>query len=95
MNDESVVECATHGQMRAAYVCQHLLQSRRDGHPRGVNWLWDDERLVNAWCDECDAFLDQHGGEWNEKTEAFAGIKLICQSCFDALKETSQTRDLN
>ncbi|QMU57813.1 MAG: hypothetical protein GKR98_06155 [Boseongicola sp.] len=92
---ERLVECSTHGQTRPAFVCQHLLATLRDKKERGVNWLWDEEKQVNAWCNDCEDFLQSHGEEWNDETEAFAKITLICEGCFNRLKDTNPTRDLN
>ena len=40
----------------------------------------------DAWCDECDKVLDDEG-EWNEKSQAFADIKVICCQCYEAIRE--------
>ncbi len=44
---------------------------------------------LNAWCDACDEVLWKVG-EWNEDTEAFASIKLVCDKCFFKMKELNQ-----
>lgn len=36
----------------------------------------------NAWCDECDNLL-MSVGEWNDETEAFANIMMICENCYE------------
>jgi len=91
---QQLVECATHGQTRASYVCHHLLQSRQDGSMRPVNWVRDEDEHVNAWCDECEEYLQSHGAEWNDKTESFAKIRMICENCFETLKATNPTKEL-
>ncbi|WP_305008998.1 hypothetical protein [Hymenobacter aranciens] len=44
----------------------------------------DDE--LNAWCDACDEVLLRIG-EWNDESEAFAKIKLVCDACYFDMKE--------
>ena len=44
---------------------------------------------LNAWCDACDEVLVE-AGEWNEKSEAFAKIKLVCDRCFFEMKKLNQ-----
>lgn len=95
MSEPSFVECATHGRALAAYVCHHLVGSLRDETTPGVSWLRDSDGNVNAWCDECDENLNRHGGEWNDETEGFAKISLICEGCFDRLTQMNPTKDLN
>jgi hypothetical protein len=55
----------------------------------------DPDGHVNAWCDTCEALLALNGGAWNHEAEAFAGIKLICEDCFDGLKQFCQTREVH
>ncbi len=95
MSVSKTVECAVHGQAPRAYACGHLVSSLNDCVVRGINWVRDGDGHVNAWCDACNDFLDQHGGEWNDQTEAHADIKLICENCFDRLRETNPIRDWN
>lgn len=89
------MECATHGSTKPAYVCQHLIASLDDTATLCINWLRDDDGQVNAWCDGCADFLARHGGVWTEKTEAHAGVTLICEGCFDQLAAGNPTKELN
>ena len=45
----------------------------------------DDEEDFQAWCDDCEKIRIKYDG-WNEKSETFAKIKLICENCFFDLK---------
>ena len=86
MDDESrLVECGTHGTVSPAYVCCHLVKGAV--HALGFNEpeLEPDDPEGQAWCNACEAVLDREG-EWNEVSEAFADIKLICEFCFAALR---------
>ena len=95
MTPGRLVECAQHGATRPSFVCQHLLQSLKTGESCEVNWTRDEDNQVNAWCDQCDDYLLANGNEWNDKTEAFASIKLICEDCFGTLKTTNPTKEFN
>ena len=33
------------------------------------------------------------GGDWNERSEAFAGIKLVCGACYDEIRALQQNDD--
>ncbi|TYZ06210.1 hypothetical protein FY528_18920 [Hymenobacter lutimineralis] len=41
---------------------------------------------LNAWCDACDEVLTRVG-EWNDESEGFAKIKVVCDACFFDMKE--------
>jgi len=83
------VECCDHGLRNRAFVCQHLITSEFPG-------FWESfdsdstkkyvDGELNAWCDECDKILLEQG-EWNDMSEAFAKIKLICDACFFEMKK--------
>lgn len=94
MSQALLVDCGAHSEMRPSCVCQHLLAAVSERIVRGVNWLLDGDGNVNARCDDCEDFLQRHGAEWNDETEAFAKIKLICERCFVTLKETNPTKEL-
>lgn len=81
MSDYTKAECKTHGAQRAAYVCQHLNVPAEEAKGRGFVAVRDDDGCINAWCDRCEAYLVANGNEWNDKTERFANIRLLCESC--------------
>lgn len=39
-----------------------------------------------AWCSACDEVLLKEGGEWNDKSEAFAGVSILCEGCFETIR---------
>ena len=86
------VECARHGSREATYVCQHLVS----GEGTGFHYAHDDEdpdgRWPGAWCDACERVLDAEG-EWNDRSEAFAGIRLLCDGCYQVVRERNWTQD--
>jgi hypothetical protein len=81
MSDYARAECKTHGAMRAAYVCQHINAPVEQTKGIGFNAVRDDQGCINAWCDTCEAYLVANGDEWNDVTEAFASIRLLCENC--------------
>lgn len=80
MSDYTKAECKTHGSQRAAYVCQHL-NAPAEQAKVGFNGVRDEDGCINAWCDACEVFLNANGGEWNDKTERHASIRLLCETC--------------
>jgi hypothetical protein len=87
------VLCGSHGRRRAAFACHHLVSGLTDRAPRGVNWLRDDAGQVNAWCDACDDHLVANGNDWNDVTEGFAQVTLICQECFGQFSTFDTMKD--
>jgi hypothetical protein len=91
-NSQNVVECCTHGERYPAYVCQHLSLHT----PVGFYEPFDSDPTkaykndeLNAWCDACDKVLTEVG-EWNDESEAFAGITMVCDRCFFNMKKLNQ-----
>jgi hypothetical protein len=87
--EQKIVECCTHGDRYPAYVCQHLNLQTPVGFYEplasdpSITYANDE---LNAWCDACDGELTRTG-EWNEESEAFAQIKLVCDACYFDMKE--------
>jgi len=46
-----------------------------------------DERC--AWCADCERVRSQQCG-WNDISEAFAGVTMICDLCFDAARSRNR-----
>lgn len=88
MDEETAyIECREHGKQQAAYVCRHIVQSLGDGKPRGF-WSSEaspDNPRPDSWCSECEEMVNRVG-EWNDESEAFAGVKLLCGACYDRAK---------
>jgi hypothetical protein len=89
---EPLVTCAEHGQRQGAFVCQHLVS----GSGLGFCWAEDpenpDQQCPDAWCDSCNVALDE-AGEWNERTLAMADIKLVCDLCYEQIRERNWRQD--
>lgn len=84
------IECADHGISRPAYVCQHLDLKTPKGFKeafdtsKGMELDEDDD--FQAWCNACEEIRVKYNG-WNEESEEFADIKLICENCYFEMKE--------
>lgn len=91
-NHDSKIACDTHGNSNATFICQHL--ARGDG--LGFNLGYDpdnpDELCPDAWCDKCEEVLDAEG-EWNDKSEAFADIKVMCEHCYEEIRDRNWIQD--
>ena len=89
-NSSNLIQCAEHGDQEATCVCQHIVKTLEDGQPRGFWWANDPGiPRPDAWCSECEAKVQDTGGEWNDENEAFAGVKLMCGACYDKVKEVN------
>jgi hypothetical protein len=81
-----MIECPTHGEAYATYVCRHLasdpLQQWFCDYPSEEN-PWPD-----SWCSVCDQAFQQEG-EWNEKNEQTLDVTLICHCCYEQFKGSS------
>jgi hypothetical protein len=81
------VDCGRHGISQATFVCRHLA-----GGGEGLGFCCADDEgnpRPDAWCDECDTVLQQEG-EWNDRSEAFAGITVLCAGCYDEARRCNQ-----
>jgi hypothetical protein len=65
----------------AAFVCRHVLDSLRTGSRVGCHTPSDSEGDDQGWCDACERVRAREG-EWNDRSEANADIRLICLDCF-------------
>ncbi len=90
---QKTVDCGNHGFKRPAFVCQHLELNSQNGFEeafetfKGMDLDEDDD--FAAWCDECEKKRIECDG-WNDVSEAFAKIKLICEDCYFEMKESNQ-----
>ncbi|NMY43327.1 hypothetical protein HBN76_18590 [Pseudomonas sp. WS 5013] len=93
MSDEELsVECGEHGKSPATFVCQHLPAGENQGFNVGYDPEHPDDAYPDAWCDQCDAVLEQEG-EWNERAEAFADIKMVCAGCYCEIRARNWRQD--
>ncbi len=88
---KKLVECSEHGPQQATYVCQHIVLGLRGDEARGF-WSAADSGnpRPDAWCTACNEFLHEKGGDWNDVTEAFASVTLLCGACYDRAKAMNE-----
>ena len=93
MNEDVLwVDCATHGQRQAAFLCQHLFAGERLGFHYGYDPDKPDDVYPDAWCDACEEVLEAEG-EWTERAMAVAGVKMVCDICYEELRERHWVQD--
>jgi hypothetical protein len=84
------VQCGTHGENLPAYVCSHLLEGLHARDIRSIGFHEAEPDLDDpdscGWCRACEEMRVAENG-WNDRSEGFAGIRLICSRCFDAIRE--------
>ena len=92
---EQRVTCAHHGIRDATYVCQHLAADARSG----FNYADDDPEFPDelwppAWCDACERVFESEG-EWNDRVDAFLRLRLLCDGCYQTVRERNWQQDDN
>ena len=92
MSSSESIDCERHGQRATAYVCQHLVA----GENQGFHWGEDPDNpfspVPDAWCHACEEELLREG-EWNDRNEAFADIKVICSECYVEVRSRNWPHD--
>ena len=78
------VKCDRHGVQEETFVCQHVVQTLRDRHPRGFFWAQPAEKKrPDAWCSACNLRVGASGGDWTGEALKEASVKLLCATCYD------------
>ena len=89
---DKFVECGAHGASKPAFVCCHLAYETDVGwnEPDVYDKAEDDDfyGCINAWCDKCEVKAISTGG-WNDESEYFADIQLVCEECALRFKEAN------
>jgi len=86
------LKCDTHGSSNATFICQHLASGEGLGFNLGYDPDNPDELCSDAWCNKCEEVLDVEG-EWNDKSEAFADIKVMCEHCYEDIRDKNWVQD--
>ena len=81
---EDLVDCHEHGPQPATFVCQHVVTGLEESRPSGFWWADNPANdRPDAWCTSCNDMVARDDGEWNERSEAVAGVRLLCGMCYD------------
>lgn len=93
VSEKDNIKCEIHGNQGYGLVCQHLNSNEEN------NGFWEpfdsefdkeyEDGELNGWCNKCDEVLMKEG-EWNENSESFAQIKLVCKSCYFEIKKKNK-----
>jgi hypothetical protein len=81
-------QCDEHGDQEETFVCSHLAASLKSLEP--VGFFYESLPRGDAWCSACEEVRIAEGGDsgdWNERSEAFAQITLLCGGCYDKVRE--------
>ncbi len=91
-NTARSVNCPDHGHVRPAFVCRHLFEQLLHREFTPIGFLEPDAQSEepNGWCRQCDAVMGRERG-WNDASEEFAGVKLVCSECFARVRAAQQT----
>lgn len=94
-DSEQVVECGTHGRSAPAYVCSHLVEGLRGRDIRSIGFHEGEAQSAEdaegecGWCQACEDVRAAEGG-WNDRSEGYAQITLICSGCFEEIRQLSR-----
>jgi hypothetical protein len=76
------VDCQSHGEIVAAVVCRHMIESSESV---GFVENSSDPNDPQAWCEQCEQmFLAE--GDRTEAFRAFHGMAIVCCECYRVLK---------
>ena len=82
------VHCRVHGEQPETFVCQHIVMSLNATQQVGFWWADDPGNPhPDAWCTTCNEVLKEENGEWNDRSESFADIKLLCGQCYERARQ--------
>jgi hypothetical protein len=82
---DSRMECPTHGLQKPSFICKHLQHGVAIGFHTPDEPLSKEEPFEMAWCSDCEAIRAKEG-EWNDCSESFAGVMVICEACFNKIR---------
>jgi uncharacterized protein DUF6882 len=86
------VDCAEHGAREATFVCQHLVAGKEAGFHHGRDDDDPDALWPDAWCDACEHVRQSEGG-WNDRSEAFAAVRVLCDRCYENARQRNWKQD--
>ena len=82
--DAETIRCERHGERRATFVCQHLVE----GSARGwVTVESGDVERPDAICSKCDAAWRAAGDEFTDEIRDQVRVRVVCALCYDELRE--------
>lgn len=88
--ESGMVDCPEHGSEGPAFVCRHLNLETPVGFVEGYDPDDPETELYQAWCRACDEVLVEEG-DWNDRSEAFAGIRMVCRGCYREMRALNRS----
>jgi hypothetical protein len=83
MDRDETVDCGVHGRQSISFVCTHIAHGLLDGTTPGFVIAPEDDHLLPlGWCDQCEAMVQELGGDWNDEATRRAEFKLLCALCY-------------
>ncbi|MEL7485865.1 MAG: hypothetical protein AAGJ87_01475 [Pseudomonadota bacterium] len=70
------IHCGTHGRQETTFVCRHIIETLKDGEPRGFLWNVADGDF-QAICEACNAMSDEEFAAAEPEN-----INVLCFGCF-------------
>ena len=70
------IKCGTHGEQDKTFVCQHIIETLKDGEPRGFHWNQSDGAF-EAICEACNNLTPEEFA-----ATAQENINTLCFGCF-------------
>ncbi|SDD18971.1 hypothetical protein [Aquimonas voraii] len=82
----NILQCGTHGEREARFVCDHLFRKLRAACPQRLIYFEPahatHEPTPAIWCEGCEAVI-QAEGEINELAHEVACFHAVCDFCFE------------
>ena len=91
------LQCGTHGEREARYVCDHLFTNQQADPPVRMAYFEpaheESEPTPAIWCQACEEVV-QAQGEINDTVDAFAQFRMVCDFCFQKYLDSNQPADV-
>ena len=87
------LECGTHGEREARFVCDHLFNNQNADRPVSMVYFEPaheaSEPTPAIWCEACEVVVQAHG-EINQAVEDFAQFRMVCDFCFQTYLDDNE-----
>ena len=73
------IHCEEHGETEYCVICRHLCAGVGAGY---FAIEAEPGEPAQAWCEECDAVLEEERG-WSDRADEMADWQLLCTGCYE------------
>ena len=91
LSKNSKIKCSRHGTQPPTFICRHLQFGTGLGFHQPADGPDPEYPFDQAWCDECNEVFLKEGGEWNDVSEGFAEVMMICAGCFEGIRSRNSS----